>query len=122
MTRRREPGPLVGNQRLQEVCDQIDTLDACLDALIRAARSAPLAGGAFVEAARPVLMQLRLGLAGRTLPREQAERILDLVRHNLEQATGSCATSRHRHSTRPSAGNWAARRNSAAPWPGNCGS
>ena len=44
MTRRREPGPLVGNQRLQEVCDQIDTLDACLDALIRAARSAPLAG------------------------------------------------------------------------------
>lgn len=86
MTRRREPGPLVGNQRLQEVCDQIDTLDACLDALIRAARSAPLAGGAFVEAARPVLMQLRLGLAGRTLPREQAERILDLVRHNLEQA------------------------------------
>ncbi len=86
VTRRREPGPIADNQRLQEVCDRIDTLDACLDALIRAAQSAPLAGGAFVEAARPVLMQLRLGLAGRTLPREQAERILDLVRHNLEQA------------------------------------
>lgn len=51
-----------------------------------APRSAPLAGGAFVEAARPVLLQLRLGLAGRTLPREQADRILDLVRHHLEQA------------------------------------
>lgn len=51
VTRRREPGPLAGNQRLQEVCDRIDTLDACLDALIRAAQSAPLAGGAFVEAA-----------------------------------------------------------------------
>lgn len=86
VTRNREPGPLADNQRLQEVCDQIDTLDACLSALIRAARNAPLAGGAFIEAARPVLMQLRLGLAGRTLPREQAERILDLVWHHLEQA------------------------------------
>lgn len=83
--RHREPGPAVGNQRLQEVCDQIDTLNACLTALSRSARNAPFAGAAYVEAASPVLVQLRLGLANRALPREEAERLLDHVRHNLDE-------------------------------------
>ena len=83
--RHREPAPSIDNQRLQEVCDQIDTLDACLAAVIRTAQNAPFAGGAFVEAARPVLMQLRLGLANRVLAREEAERILGFVRHNLDE-------------------------------------
>ena len=82
---RREPVPATSSHRLQEVCDQIDTLDACLSALIRSAHDDPFAGGAFVEAARPVLMQLRLGLAGRTLARDDAARILGHVRDSLDE-------------------------------------
>jgi hypothetical protein len=82
---RREPEPATSSQRLQEVCDQIDTLDACLSALIRSARNDPFAGGAFVEAARPVLLQLRLGLANRVLAREDAARLLGHVRNNFDE-------------------------------------
>lgn len=85
VTPRREPVPVTSSHRLQEVCDQIDTLDACLSALIRSASNDPFAGGAFVEAARPILMQLRLGLAGRVLARDGAERILGHVRDNLDE-------------------------------------
>lgn len=83
--RHREPGPAAGSQRLQEVCDQIDTLNACLTALSRSARTTPFAGAAYVEAASPVLVQLRLGLATRALAREEAERLLAHVRHNLDE-------------------------------------
>jgi hypothetical protein len=82
----RKPGPTAGSQRLQEVCDQIDTLNACLTALSRSTRTAPFAGAAYVEAASPVLMQLRLGLANRALAREHAVRILDHVRQDLDEA------------------------------------
>lgn len=84
--RHRKPGPIADSQRLQEVCDQIDTLNACLTALSRSARIAPFAGAAYVEAASPVLVQLRLGLANRALAREHAFRSLDHVRRNLDEA------------------------------------
>ena len=84
--RHRKPGPIADSQRLQEVCDQIDTLNACLTALSRSARTAPFAGAAYVEAASPVLVQLRLGLANRALAREHAFRSLDHVRQSLDEA------------------------------------
>jgi hypothetical protein len=80
---RREPGPSTADGRLQEVCDQIDTLDACLAAIIRSTNHAPFAGAAFLEAARPVLMQLRMGLANRMLARDDAMHLIDHVQRNL---------------------------------------
>jgi len=80
---RREPGPSSAGGRLQEVCDQIDTLDACLVAIIRSTHHAPFAGAAFLEAARPVLMQLRMGLANRMLARDDAMHLIDHVQRNL---------------------------------------
>jgi hypothetical protein len=83
---RRRPGPAATSRRLQEACDQIDTLDAFLAAITRSTRNDPFAGAAFVEAARPVLLQLRMGLANRTLAREDATRLIGHVRHNLDEA------------------------------------
>jgi hypothetical protein len=50
---------------LQEVCDQIDMLDAWLVAVIRSAQTAPFGGSAFLEIARPSLMHIRMGWDGR---------------------------------------------------------
>ena len=82
----REPEQLSASGRsLQEVCDQIDILGACLAAVIRASQNAPFAGAAFIEASRPVLMQLRMGLANRVLPRDEAAHLIDRLQHNLDE-------------------------------------
>jgi hypothetical protein len=81
-----EPARLSASGRmLQEVCDRIDMLDACLESVIRASRNTPFAGAAFIEAARPVLRQLRMGLANRVLPRDEATHLIDHFQHNLEE-------------------------------------
>jgi hypothetical protein len=72
--------------RLQEICDHIDMLDAWLVAVTRSAQAAPFGGAAFLEMARPSLRQLRMGLANRTLARNEAERLVDEVQHHLDQA------------------------------------
>lgn len=82
----RPHAPAEGRSRLQEVCDHIDMLEAYLATAVDAAQSNPFAGMAFLDAARPDLMHLRSGLANRTLPRTEAERLLDAVEHHIGQA------------------------------------
>jgi hypothetical protein len=72
--------------RLQEVCGHIDMIDAWLAAVIRSAQAAPFGGVAFLEAARPALMQLRLGLVNRTLGKSDAGRFVDEIQRDLGQA------------------------------------
>src|ERR1017187_7409255 len=72
-----------GNLSLQAVCDQIDTLDFCLSSAGGSTQEEPFAGAAFLEAARPILRDLRSGLANRVLPRHQAVRLLDDIQHSL---------------------------------------
>lgn len=67
------------------MCDRIDTLDACLAAVIRSSQNAPFAGAAFAEAARPILTQLRMGLANRALPRDEAAQLIDRIQRNLNE-------------------------------------
>jgi hypothetical protein len=85
-----DPAPEIAeasfSARLQEVCDQIDMLDAWLAAVIGSARTVPFGGSAFVEMARPSLRQLRMGLANRTLARSEAEHLIDEVQGHLDQA------------------------------------
>jgi hypothetical protein len=90
VTTRPAPAPEVAepsfSARLQEVCDQIDLLDAWFAAVIDSARTAPFGGSAFVEMARPSLRQLRMGLANRTLARSDAEHLIGEVQGHLDQA------------------------------------
>lgn len=82
--------------RLQEVCDQIDAIRTLLDNVNRSARTAPFGGAAFLEAARPVLIQLRVGLANRTTPKSEAERLIGEVQSYLDRAD---AVLRSQHSS-----------------------
>jgi hypothetical protein len=71
---------------LQEVCDLIDVIRTILDTINRSARTAPFGGAAYLELARPVLIQLRVGLANRTTPKSEAERLAGDVQSYLESA------------------------------------
>lgn len=75
-----------GSRSLQAVCDQIDTLDFCLSSVGGSTQAEPFAGAAFLEAAHPILMDLRSGLANRVLPRQQAVRLLDDVQYSFDHA------------------------------------
>jgi hypothetical protein len=78
--------PIGTSARLQEVCDQIDALNAYLTAASEAAQANPFAGAAYLDTARPDLLHLRAGLASRDISRTEAERLLDTVHTNLAQA------------------------------------
>lgn len=77
---------LTDSAALTEVCDQIDSLGHFLLEAIRAAGVDPFPGSAFLETARQPLRQLRAGLAGRSVTREQAEQILHQVEQNVTHA------------------------------------
>jgi hypothetical protein len=72
--------------RLQEICGHIDMIDSWLAAIVRAAQATPFGGAAFLDLARPTLMQLRLGLANRTLGKADAERLTSAFQHHLGEA------------------------------------
>lgn len=86
----------IGSARLQEVCDLIDVIRTVLDTVNRSAHTAPFGGAAFLESARPVLIQLRVGLANRTTPKSEAERLAGAVQSYLESAD---AVLRSQHSS-----------------------
>ncbi|MFD0684591.1 hypothetical protein [Actinomadura fibrosa] len=73
------------SQALQAVCDRIDAFDFYLRTVLRSPDDF-FAGAAFIANARPALLQLRSGLANRSLTKSQAQRILDEIQQNLDQA------------------------------------
>lgn len=75
----------VSNQALQAVCDRIDAFDFYLQTVLRSPDD-PFAGAAFIANARPALMQLRSGLANRSITKSHAQRILNEIQQNLDQA------------------------------------
>lgn len=81
------PGPAdSGSSRLEETCDQIDLVADRLAGLIASALRAPFGGASFLELARDSLIMLRVGLASRTLARDEAERLTADARDQLAQA------------------------------------
>lgn len=73
------------NQALQAVCDRIDAFDFYLRTVLRSPDD-PFAGAAFIANARPALMQLRSGLANRSITKSHAQRVLNEIQQNLDQA------------------------------------
>ena len=82
-----EPRPH-GNRssRLEQVCDQIDLITGLLADLIRSGQQVPFGGSSFVELARDALVQLRAGLASRTMARPEAQRLTTSIQNQLGQA------------------------------------
>jgi hypothetical protein len=74
------------SRALQQICDQIDVLDACLAAIGGSAGSRPFPGMTFLDMARPVLLQLRSGLANKVLARAEAEDLTGAVQQYLDRA------------------------------------
>ena len=72
--------------QLAAVCQHIDALDDCLAFIIRSAQAQPFPGIGYLEMARPVLAQLRRGLANRVLARNDAEQLVDNVQSIVGQA------------------------------------
>jgi hypothetical protein len=62
-----------GRNRLEEACDHIDQLTARIADLIESGRQTPFGGASFLELARDNLVQLRAGLANRTMLRPEAQ-------------------------------------------------
>lgn len=72
--------------QLAAVCQHIDALGDCLAFIITSAQAQPFPGIAYLEMARPVLAQLRRGLANRVLARNDAEQLVDNVQSIVGQA------------------------------------
>jgi hypothetical protein len=80
------PGPGgPGSSRLEAACDHIDQLTAWLDGLIESSRRTPFRGSGFLELARDNLVQLRAGLANRTMLRPEAQRLTADAASHLAQ-------------------------------------
>ena len=75
-----------GSSRLEDACDQIDQLTAWLAELLKSARQAPFGGSSFLELARDSLVELRAGLASRTMARPEAQRLTAAIDSQLAQA------------------------------------
>jgi hypothetical protein len=75
-----------GSSRLEQACDQIDLLTAWLANLISSGQQEPFAGSSFLELARDNLVQLRAGLAARTMARPEAQRLTTDVHDQVARA------------------------------------
>lgn len=71
--------------RIQAVCDRIAMLETTLAQAARPGGPS-MEAGFYLSAARRYLFELRSGLAGRSLTAEDAFRLLNTVRHDLQQA------------------------------------
>lgn len=65
----------IGSSRLEQACDQVDLLTDWLADLIVVGQREPFAGSGFLELARDSLIELRAGLANRTMTRPEAQRL-----------------------------------------------
>ena len=75
-----------GSSRLEEACGQIDELAIWLADLVESGQDDPFAGSSFLELARDNLIELRAGLAARTMARPEAQRLSSGIRDLLGQA------------------------------------
>jgi hypothetical protein len=89
--RRASPAPVAprpdgtGSSRLEQACDQIDLVTARLADVITPWQRAPFGGFSFLELARDNLVQLRAGLANRTMLRPEAQRLTADAASHLAQ-------------------------------------
>ena len=74
------------SRRLEEACDQIDELTAWLEDLIASGQQDPFAGSSFLELARDNLIELRSGLAARTMARPEARQLTADTLGQLDRA------------------------------------
>jgi hypothetical protein len=88
-----EPGRS-GSTRLEEACDHIDQLTRWLAGLIESGQREPFAGASFLELARDNLVQLRAGLANRTMLRPEAQQLTADAASQLAQ-TDQILRTRH---------------------------
>jgi hypothetical protein len=79
-------GDSSGSSRLAEVCDQIDLLTAWLADIILSGQQDPFGGSSFLELARDNLVQLRAGLASRTMARPEAQQLTSDIQNQLSHA------------------------------------
>jgi hypothetical protein len=80
------PAPGRGSSRLAAVCDQIDTLTAWLSGLLQSGQQDPFSGSSYLDLASDNLVQLRAGLASRTMTRHEAEQLTSDIQSQLSQA------------------------------------
>jgi hypothetical protein len=89
------PGPGgAGSSRLEQACDHIDQLTGWLGDLIESGRQSPFGGYSFLELARDNLVQLRAGLANRTMLRPEAQQLTADAASQLAQ-TDQILRTRH---------------------------
>jgi hypothetical protein len=76
----------VSSDRLRDGCDQIDELTAWLAGLVASGQQNSFAGSSFLELAHDDLVQLRSGLAARTMARPEARQLTTGVLDQLDRA------------------------------------
>lgn len=79
-------GDSSGSSPLAEACDQIDLLNAWLADIILSAEQNPVGGASFLELARDNLVELRAGLASRTMAKPEARRLTGDIQNQLSHA------------------------------------
>jgi hypothetical protein len=79
-------GDSSGSSRLAEACDQIDLLTAWLADISLSAEQDTLGGSGFLELARVSLVELRAGLASRTMAKPEARRLTSDIENQLSHA------------------------------------
>ena len=79
------------SSRLAAVCDQVDLLGAWLADVVRAGQRSPFAGSSYLDLARDNLVQLRAGLASRTMARPKPGSSPATSVTSSARPTASCA-------------------------------
>jgi len=79
-------GPDEERGGVDAVCDHIDMLNAVLEVAATHEVSSPVMGTLYLSTARRSLVQLRRGLHGRRLNKNDALRLIGNVGHNLREA------------------------------------
>lgn len=101
----RPPAHKPGSQ-VAAVCDRIAILESAIAAATGSRRSAML-GALYLAATRRILFELRTGLAGRRLAKEEAQRLLGGAEHNLRQAAHTL-DAQQRATTKKASRDWIA--------------
>ena len=82
----RRAASTTGSSRLAAACDQIDLLNDWLANVVRSGQRDPIGGSSYLDLARDNLVQLRAGVASRTMTMHEARQLTRDIHDQLRQA------------------------------------